>query len=323
MKNLNFYIAYLLTKHECVIVPGLGAFIASSVDADDIKKAGLLCPPAQTLGFNPEIKHNDGLLANAVAKGEKISYKEACLQIVNQAALLNKQLAQQKTVSIAWIGQLTLSPEHKIIFTPSIHLSCNASHFGLNNFYLPTLDELDETIEIRPISAKKEKIYLPHHWKVIRRYASVAAAVLAFFLISTPLNKTSQSNIQQASFIPVPTLLVETPAVEIEPDTTTSLEETVNPTQKTAEIQQLPQVEEADTRYYYIVIASLPTRDLAQQQAETYHRRGFSSADVVSKDDKHRVYISKFADKPVAEDFLNEFRELYPEHSNAWLLSQR
>ena len=317
MKNLNFYIAYLLTKHECVIIPGLGAFIASTLDADAIKQAGLFCPPAQTLGFNAEIKHNDGLLANVVAKGEKIPYKEACLQIARQVDLLNNQLFVQRSVSIPWIGQLSLSLEHKIVFTPSIHLSCNAAHLGFNNFYLPTLQEINESNEILPVPPRKETVYVPITRKAMRWYGSVAAAALALFLISMPLNKHSKSNIQQAGFVSLPTLPVKTSVVEeisTEPDSTILLNEVV----EIAVIEQ-PVV---DTKFYYIVIASLPTRDLAEQQAEVFHRNGFSMAAVVSSQNRHRIYVNKFARKSEAETFLSEFRYQYPKYGDAWLLNQ-
>ena len=317
MKNLNFYIAYLLTKHECVIIPGLGAFIASALEADVIKQAGLLCPPAQTLGFNAEIKHNDGLLTNAVAKGEKIPYKEACLQIARQVDLLNNQLFAQKSVLIPWIGQLSLLPEHKIVFTPSINLSCNATHFGLNNFYLPTLQELNEAVEILPVSSRKETVNVPIIRKAIRWYGSVAAAALALFLISMPLNEHMKSNPQQAGFVHWSTLPVKTDVVE---EISTEIDSTI----LMKEVVEGAVVEEpvVDITFYYIVIASLPTRDLAEQQVGVFHREGFSMAAVVSNQDRHRIYVNKFVNKSEAETFLREFRYQYPRHGDAWLLSQ-
>ncbi|MDR2085544.1 MAG: hypothetical protein LBP72_00005, partial [Dysgonamonadaceae bacterium] len=104
MKNLNFYIAYLLTKHECVIIPGFGAFVVFAVCASKKEIEGVLCPPAQSLGFNPEIKHNDGLLTHFVSEMETISYKEADRFIKQYVNQLNEQLIAAKNVAVKWIG---------------------------------------------------------------------------------------------------------------------------------------------------------------------------------------------------------------------------
>jgi nucleoid DNA-binding protein len=310
MQRIPIHIAYLLTKHECVIIPGLGAFIASEREVNRSKQEGIFCPPANFLGFNPDIRHNDGLLANSLAKGSTISYKEACLQIHHYVDQVNQRLENHQNIQIPWVGRLELSAGHKIIFTPVPLMSCNAGHFGLYPFYLPALSELEESHQQPVIS---DVIYIPVNRQIIRRIGSVAAAALALFLVSTPLTDQSQSYPQLATMISIPAVTpAENRMVE---------EVAVVNTEEPASVRP-EEVIPANSRYYYIVIAGRPTEKSAKEQVTEYQKTGFPTAAIISAGTKHRIYIDKFADKRKAEMFLDKFRAEHPEYQDAWLLSQ-
>jgi nucleoid DNA-binding protein len=309
MQKIPFHIAYLLTKHECVIIPGFGAFVASGIEETRTEKTDILCPPAQFLGFNPDIRHNDGLLANSLAKGSTIPYKEACLQIHQYVAYLNERLENQHDIQIPWVGKVELSAEQKPVFTPSFYLSCNANHFGLSKFCLPALNEIEELDENTVLKMKNEKdvVYIPVNRQFIRWIGSAAAAVLALFLVSTPLTDQSLEYYPQAaSLISLPKKEAPAPVVK---------EDVVKEAQPEVAIP-------ADSRMYYIVIASLPTDNSAKKQLDSYQETGFSTAGIVSAENRHRIYVDKFADKKEAEQFLAKFRTEYPKHQDAWLLRQ-
>lgn len=318
MKNINFHITYLLTKHECVIVPGFGAFVASIVEKSKIRETGLLCPPIQPLGFNPEIKHNDGLLANAISKKENISYKEACLRIQQYVDYLNNRLKEQKTIQIHWVGKLALSAKRKIIFAPSLYLSCNARHFGLSNFYLPTLKELEGNLEsMFEKKAEKAPVYIPMNKNISWWAGSVAVAVLALFVVSTPLNKHSVTHLQQASFLPVSIQTIEIPSA------TSEITEIYRPASVTRKAPQPEEAKNPNVRRYHIVIASLPNENSAKKKLKELQSEFPEATIVNSKNkDRHRISINKFEDKKEAETFLKKFRAEHPKHADAWVLNQ-
>ena len=89
MKNIFSHIAYLLTKHECVIIPGFGALVHSNVPAKDTMDEDIFSPPFILLGFNSELKHNDGILADSIKKEQKISYNEASKIVSDFSVKLN------------------------------------------------------------------------------------------------------------------------------------------------------------------------------------------------------------------------------------------
>ena len=62
-QNIPKYIKHLLYNHECVIVSGLGAFIAHNESSIIDEKKNYFSPNKKSISFNSEIKKNDGLLA--------------------------------------------------------------------------------------------------------------------------------------------------------------------------------------------------------------------------------------------------------------------
>ena len=75
--ELDRHIEILLLSNDCVIVPGLGAFVAHHIAAGYDEQEGLFFPPLRTVGFNPQITMNDSTLAQSYADAYDISYPEA------------------------------------------------------------------------------------------------------------------------------------------------------------------------------------------------------------------------------------------------------
>jgi hypothetical protein len=326
MQLLHFHIAYLLTRHECVIIPGLGAFVVSPLPASRQEETGVFLPPVQSVGFNPEIKHNDGLLAHSVAKEKNCSYEEAVLLIKQCVTRWTDQLTAAKTVTIPWLGSLSLSDDNTILFTPAPHLSCDALNFGFNNFYLPDLSELNISQERLEDERNRPVIPLHSYRKIATWTGSVAATLLALFLVATPLNKMPEQHSQNASFLSLPASY-QSPAPEeairetdIQNDSTLPVSAAVQPVQDTTVIQMAP-VDQADT-YYYIVIASLPTRQIAKQKLSEIQDTGFPQAAIINQSDKHRIYVRQFEQKTEAVSYLDQFRRNHPKYATAWLLRQ-
>jgi nucleoid DNA-binding protein len=321
MQNIPFHIAYLLTQHECVIVPGFGTFVASPVSPKQASRWGIFSPPGSFLGFNPGITHNDGLLANSLAKGKKISYKEACLLISQYVTDISRRLNEEKNVWIPWVGTL-YSENEKIRFQPDRTLSCNANHYGLVDFSIPYLKDLKEPAQV--FSEKKtnrEVIWVPVSRKLIAYASSVAIAFLAMCIAPTPLNNNQfHSKITQyASIVPFSVLADNKAGVsekEIREITTSALtqSETVAPKQELQIVSKLvyPQ--------YHIIIASLPNQSAAEKTVAELQSKGFETATILCKKGKYRIYINRFENKSEAELFLNQFRKTHPAYASAWLL---
>lgn len=65
MIDLARHIETLLLENDCVILPDLGGFVAHYNAATYIEEEHTFLPPTRTIGFNPQLKMNDGVLVQS------------------------------------------------------------------------------------------------------------------------------------------------------------------------------------------------------------------------------------------------------------------
>jgi len=104
MNSLSQHIAYLLTRHDCVIVPGWGAFISSYEPAHYDERTGMMTPPARRVSFNPGVTHNDGMLASSVARRESVSYDRAVEYVNRNVGLMKERIGNDGMLTIDGVG---------------------------------------------------------------------------------------------------------------------------------------------------------------------------------------------------------------------------
>lgn len=129
MISIDRHIEYLLLDRDCVIVPGLGAFVAMYQSASVEGEAML--PPSRSVAFNPEIVHNDALLATSIARAEGISYEAALTHLHSGVAALRAQLAQDGRFTINRVGTLLSTPEGSLEFCPAENPVSSLQYMGL------------------------------------------------------------------------------------------------------------------------------------------------------------------------------------------------
>ncbi|MBP7243847.1 MAG: SPOR domain-containing protein, partial [Bacteroidia bacterium] len=79
--RIPLYISELLYVSDCVIIPGLGGFVANSRSAFLNPAQHTFSPPVRRIAFNASLRTNDGLLANYVSRREGITYGDAVTKI--------------------------------------------------------------------------------------------------------------------------------------------------------------------------------------------------------------------------------------------------
>lgn len=120
MENLPLHIEYLLTRHDCVILPGIGAFIATESEASINLNNGIITPRRREISFNGSVKTDDGLLSNSIARRENLSYEDARRRLLSSVEKLKSDLRQEGEISIGLIGRLTMDSEGIVCFSPRI-----------------------------------------------------------------------------------------------------------------------------------------------------------------------------------------------------------
>jgi Sporulation related domain. len=330
MKEFVSHIDYLIQKHDCVIIPDFGGFVLSHEGAS-FGKDGAILPPKITVGFNSQLKSNDGLLAESYMTMYSITYDEACKRIEEAVTRLNTILSMRHPVQIARLGKLSLDENNCLIFDPNNNLSIfHPETFGLGVVNIKRLSYIEEE------SAKaKRSVYIK---RALVGIGAAAAAVLMFFVASTPVSQ--DVNIQKSSFF---TDLVS--VNEQSGNTNHVIEATLTQQTKVQEIAKEPVVQEevvfekpanetvmnansernsianVSTSNYFVVIAGATTDGEANTLMSRFKAEGFD-VNVIKSKQRIRIYVASFSTSEEADTYLNSFKQANPKFSDAWVYFQ-
>ena len=212
MISLARHIELLLIEHDCVIVPGLGGFIANHADAQYTSKGeNLFLPPYRTIGFNPQLQMNDGLLVQSYMMAYSTSYPLANLQMEKDLERMLFELDMKGEYVLEGIGVLKKTLNQNISFAPQQAGVLTPTLYGLYSYEMKSVKSLLKEREINKqlqvaaasmhVTSNPEQsktttsqrkdvvIRLNRHW--LDFGISAAAAVLLFFCFSYPALKNT------------------------------------------------------------------------------------------------------------------------------------
>ena len=156
MDILPLHIEYLLTRHDCVIVPGLGAFIATEHEAYIDFERGVIRPRRREISFNSSVVTDDGLLSHSIARREGIPYEDARRLVTALAGRMEADLCNEGEVSLGMTGRLVKDAEGLISFQPRRSaILCDILHeVKLEKREYPA----DFTVEDTPAATKEQTL---------------------------------------------------------------------------------------------------------------------------------------------------------------------
>ena len=187
MNQIGRHIEFLVRCNDCVIIPGLGAFISQHQSAL-LRKNGLLLPPSRVLGFNPSLTHDDGLLASSIVRRNKVSYDVAMKQIAREVDAMRHQLNVHGEIAISNIGLFRKNDEGKMVFEPFLKSSAMFGYLNLpqvNIRPIKSSNDNQNAVEQR----REDTIYLPIRRSWTRVAASIVIVLGLGFVLSTPIVK--------------------------------------------------------------------------------------------------------------------------------------
>ena len=323
MIELERHIEILLLSNDCVIVPGLGGFMAHHVDARYDESDGMFVPPIRTLGFNPQLKLNDSLLVQSYIEAHDISYPEALRRIEGEVAELRAHLETTGIYELNDIGVLRLNEEGNMEFEPCEAGILTPSLYGFGSFAMKPLQQTPAVTE------KKEKLkaeHLPDEKPItikmawLRNAVAVAAAVLAFLMIGTPVkNSDPMSDMQQSAFINV--------ATHHRPQTTDA-DDMVAPAaidEALEAVEELSAVGEQRTpasSTFGIVMACQVSEKNAKAFIGQLVEKGFNDARIVVSGSNHvrHVVYGSFDSEEEAVATLRQLRSESRLFKNTWIM---
>lgn len=217
MIELAQHIEVLLLENDCVIVPGLGGFVAHYTPAMRVAEENVFLPPTRIIGFNPQLKMNDGLLVQSYMAVYDTDFSDATRIVEKEVAHIFTALHEEGKVDLPNIGELRYSIHGIYDFVPYDHKITTPYLYGLDSF------EMQELAELKKPYAELKKLYMEKtirysvpvvpedkkrrfEIKFNRSYLSNAVAMIAvvalFFFLSTPIENTEVVEGNYAQLLP-------------------------------------------------------------------------------------------------------------------------
>ncbi|WP_217931430.1 HU domain-containing protein [Bacteroides caecimuris] len=205
MIELAQHIETLLLENDCVIVPGFGGFVAHYSPATRIKEENIFLPPTRTIGFNPQLKLNDGVLVQSYMSAYDTSFADASRIVEKEVNEFIVLLHEEGKAHLDNIGEIHYNVYGNYEFIPYDSKITTPSLYGLDFFEMQELSVLQQ----------KEKVWVPTHLEkekktfeisinraYLRNAAAMIAAIVLFFAFSTPVENTDVQKNNYAQLLP-------------------------------------------------------------------------------------------------------------------------
>ena len=342
MIELERHIEVLLLNNDCVIVPELGGFMAHHIDARYDKEEQVFLPPLRTLGFNPQLKINDSLLAQSYVETYDISYPEALRRIEDEVNELMQHLQNEGSYELNDFGILSLNEDSNYVFTPCEAGILTPDLYGLNSFEMATLSQSEaryiNTNKVEPRLQLEEVgdsiinddeddsdddvVRVKFSW--LRNTVAVAAVLLAIILLTLPTGKTEMmtrtiSNFNNTILFGMMSKDTNTSKIDIKRCDVHHSSAKTDTIQKrdTPAIQQQPKPDSV-RQGYCIVLASQVSMKNAKTFIEYLERKGYSNVEIYIHNNITRVIYGNY---PTQMDAYNDLRDFHrhQELNQAWI----
>ena len=316
--KIEQYISQLLYRHQCVTVPGFGAFLTEIHSAHLHENTNSFYPPKKVISFNAHLKNNDGLLANHIAQVEKTTYENAVASIESEVVIWTSILEVNEKFTLKNIGELSKNSEKNLVFSPSENINYLKESFGLNSFvsppvkretYLQDADLFYKKEVVEEVAAEEKEVveFVPEERRRSPYLKYVAILVLALtatgsigfkiyqdqvaqqtLVVEKDVQKQVQNKIQEATF------LIENPIPAV---TLTVKEEKLS---------------------YHIVAGAFREEENAQNIYTDLLKSGFKARRIApNRHGLFPVLYGSFVTYPAAQEALKQIHEINPD---AWLL---
>jgi len=144
MKQIEQAIGDLLLRHNCVIVPTFGGFVAEQLSAKIDYNKGVMIPPRKALLFNKQLISNDGLLINELASRKEVSFDEASNDLSAIVSKWNHRLKKGERIELDRVGILFMDSESNLCFEQDRFFNLLLASFGLDQVHFIAQKEVEE-----------------------------------------------------------------------------------------------------------------------------------------------------------------------------------
>lgn len=335
MIELERHIEILLLGNDCVIVPGLGGFVAHHVNARFDSNDNMFLPPLRTLGFNQQLKMNDSLLAQSYVEAYDISYPTAIQRIENDVRTMLKCIEEEGCYELNGIGTLKTNNEGNIEFVPCEAGILTPEFYGLSGFSIMQKQTSVQEEEKKDDNSDRGIIYIDsssdkkHKTINIRlsaiRNVAVAAAIIVFsFIITSPITNNSNDVIAEKAESGIlrdvlssnktsekdytPSKNATTPAPKsVVSSTKANIENTGKPT-PTQNRHSINDATKPDATHWSIVLCSHVQLENAKNFAAQLEKEGLKSTIIAGSNGNAKVVYGNYPTEADAYSALNKMQ---------------
>lgn len=224
MNQLAQHIEALLLENDCVILPGFGGFVTHYTPAVRMDEEHRFLAPSRKIGFNAQLKLNDGVLVQSYMSVYDTNFSDAGRRVEQEIAHLVESLHENGKVDLENIGELHYTINGTYEFVPYDYKYVTPDLYGLDSFEMSSLLSLQEAKErslhvqeksplmkTETESSKKRSknaIEFRISTALLRNAVAMVAAIFLFFFFSTPIENTTVSQAEYARLIPTELLEV-------------------------------------------------------------------------------------------------------------------
>jgi hypothetical protein len=180
-------ICQLILRHNCVVLPNFGGFVAKTVSAQIDFEKGIFQAPYKQLLFNRNLINDDGLVLSEYARLNGLYYQEGQSQLNEFTTQLNTDLAIGKQVSIPKLGVFSKDLDGVVRFEQDRHFNFLLSSYGLTQVtFVP--NPVQEETPIIPLNPNPVGVDTPRNSRKIWKYAAAACLLpFAFYSFWIPM----------------------------------------------------------------------------------------------------------------------------------------
>lgn len=142
MISVEQLIGDLLLRHNCVIVPAFGGFVANQTSAIIDYTNGVMTPPKKSLLFNRQLVNNDGLLLSEFSAYNNVAYDVSKSTIDASVNSWNERLKKGERVTLDRIGHLYFDQERNICFEQDRFFNLLLESYGLGKVHFITEEDV-------------------------------------------------------------------------------------------------------------------------------------------------------------------------------------
>jgi hypothetical protein len=354
--QITHLIAELLFKHDCVIVPNFGGFVARNYNSNFSKGSNVLYPQSKHILFNKNLVHNDGLLISAFMQKNNMALTDATKQIEDYRDYVQSLLSVKKRFELDNIGLLYIDAENSLRFEAKTDVNFLLESFGFEPVIANELViEPEKQISVKPFEDRKIVVetIIPKK-KSYAKIATLAIGIpvtLAFLLFaaySKPMKPLLESSFNpfytpektytpntlktnKAIFIPTvqkPSLLVDANGFatfklsESGNVLVASINDSVAKTDKTTVIKPLyvSSNKRSFGGKYQVVVGCFGVEENAEKLVKELAQKNVSAGiSGVNSKGLHVVSCGGFNSKEEAANLLLSVKAEFP---NAWVMSK-